>query len=512
MSFNPNAADLLVGIVGTGAMGRGIAQVAAQGGMHVQAFDENRAAATAARDHIGRMLDQQVQKGRLAADAAQAALERISLAGDLAELVQANVIIEAVVERLDVKQALFAKLDSLTGPDTILASNTSSIPITVIAAACQRPERVCGMHFFKPVPVMRLVEIIPGLKTATWVSDALASVGRRMAREPVLCTDSPAFLVNHVGRAFVPEAQRLLTEGIAAPADIDRILTGAPGFRIGPFALADLVGIDVQHAVMESIYGLFYNEPAFSPFPVSAQRVAAGLWGQKTGAGWFRYENGKKIEPPVEPAPTARPKSVWLQKSAHHAELQTPLLELCTAAGVSLETGEAPSGEALIVVTPIGYDLTSAIVDLKLEGARAVAIDVLFGMKGPRTLMVTPATDPAFRDAAHGLLAADGQPVVVINDSPGFVAQRVVAMIVNIGCGVAQRGIASPADIDKATKLGLSYPFGPLEWGDRLGARRVLFILERLQAFYGEPRYRPSPWLKRRAALGLALATPEGRG
>jgi 3-hydroxybutyryl-CoA dehydrogenase len=132
-------------------------------------------------------------------------------------------------------------------------------------------------------------------------------------------------------------------------------------------------------------------------------------------------------------------------------------------------------------------------------------------MKGPRTLMVTPAADPAFRDAAHGLLAADGQSVVAINDSPGFVAQRVVAQIVNIGCGVAQRAIATPADIDKGTKLGLGYPFGPLEWGDRLGAGRVLHILERLHAFYGEPRYRPSPWLKRRAALGLPLSAPEGR-
>jgi 3-hydroxybutyryl-CoA dehydrogenase len=509
----PRLPDLLVAVVGTGSMGRGIMQVAAQGGMRVLAFDEKPEAAKAAVTHIAKMIETQVAKGRLAADAGQAALDRIGLAHDLAALAEANVIIEAIVERLDVKQALFARLDAMTGPDTIIASNTSSLPITAIASACQvRPERVCGMHFFNPVPLMRLVEIIPGLKTAAWVSEAQSSLARRMAREPVLCTDSPAFLVNHVGRAFVPEAQRLLSEGIASVADIDRILTGAAGFRIGPFALADLVGIDVQHAVMESIYGLFYNEPAFSPFPISAQRVAAGFYGQKTGAGWFRYENGKKIEPAVAAAPTARPKSVWLRRSAGHAELQAPLIELLSAGGATLETGEAPSAEALIVVTPIGYDLTSAVVDLKLEARRTVAIDVLFGMKGPRTLMVTPATDPKFRDAAHGLIAADGQSVVVINDSPGFVAQRVVAMIVNIGCGVAQRGIASPADIDKATKLGLSYPFGPLEWGDRLGAGRVLFILERLQAFYGEPRYRPSPWLRRRAALGLPLATSEGRG
>ena len=158
------------------------------------------------------------------------------------------------------------------------------------------------------------------------------------------------------------------------------------------------------------------------------------------------------------------------------------------------------------------WDLTTAVVDLKLDPERCVAVDVLFGMKGPRTLMVTPATAPSMRDAAHALLAADGQGVVVINDSPGFVAQRVVAMVVNIGCGVAQRAIATPADIDKGTKLGLGYPFGPLEWGDRLGRGRILHILERLQAFYGEPRYRPNPWLKRRVALGLPLSAPEGRG
>jgi 3-hydroxybutyryl-CoA dehydrogenase len=182
-----------------------------------------------------------------------------------------------------------------------------------------------------------------------------------------------------------------------------------------------------------------------------------------------------------------------------------------TRAGANIETGDKPSKQALIVVTPVGWDLTTAVVDLKLDPVRSVAVDVLFGMKGPRTLMVTPATDPAMRDAAHALLAADGQSVAVINDSPGFVAQRVVAMIVNIGCGVAQRAIASPADIDKGTKLGLGYPFGPLEWGDRLGAGRILHILQRLQAFYGEPRYRPSPWLKRRVALGLPLSAPEGR-
>jgi 3-hydroxybutyryl-CoA dehydrogenase len=511
MPFDPNAANVRVGVVGTGSMGRGIMQVAAQGGMRVVAYDEKPGAAEAAKTYIAKTLDGLAQKGRLPDEDAKAAVERIMIAKSFDEVAKADIVIEAIVERLDVKQAVFAKLDQLAGPDTVIASNTSSIPITAIASACKRPERVGGMHFFNPVPLMRLVEIIPGLKTAPWVTEAMTAIGRRMTREPVLCTDSPAFLVNHVGRAFVPEAQRILSESIATAAEIDRILTGAPGFKMGPFTLADMVGIDVQHSVMESIYALFYNEPAFTPFPLSAQRVAGGLYGRKTGAGWYVYKDGEKVEPPLPPAPAARPKSVWVSPSAHHADLQAPLIELFGRAGVAVETGAKPSLQALIVVTPVGWDLTTAVMDLKLDAKRAVAVDVLFGMKGPRTLMVTPATDPAMRDAAHCLLAADGQPVVVINDSPGFVAQRVVAQIVNIGCGVAQRAIATPADIDKGTKLGLGYPFGPLEWGDRLGAGRVLFILERLQAFYGEPRYRPSPWLKRRVALGLPLSAPEGR-
>ncbi len=511
MPFDPDASDLTVAVIGTGTMGRGIVQVSAQGGMRVIAYDEKPGAAQAAKDYIAKTLSGLVEKGRVPEADAKAAIDRIVVAKDMADVSKAKVVIEAIVEQLAAKQALFAKLEAVVGPEAILASNTSSIPITAIASQLKHPERVGGMHFFNPVPLMRLVEIIPGLKTAQWVTDAMMALGRRMTREPVLCTDSPAFLVNHVGRGFVPESQRILTENIAGAADIDRILTGAPGFKMGPFALADMVGIDIQHSVMESVFAQFYGEPAFAPMNLSAlarggraagpqvRRRVVPVRGRQGGdaaraactAGAAEVGMGVPEPQPRRPAGAAdRPlQTGWRRRGA----------------------GDKPSAEALIVINPIGYDVTTAVAEVKLDGKRTVAVDVLFGMKGPRTLMVTPATDPAMRDAAHGLLAADGQPVVVINDSPGFVAQRVVAMIVNIGCGVAQRGIATPADIDKATKLGLGYPFGPLEWGDRLCAGRVLFILERLYKFYGEPRYRPNPWLKRRAMLGLPLTTPEGR-
>lgn len=510
MPFDPHAKDLTVAVIGTGTMGRGIVQVAAQGGMHVIAYDEKPGAATVAKDYIAKILNGLVDKGRVTAADAKATLERIAIGHSLEDCAKAHVVIEAVIERLDVKQSLFQRLDQLCDPKIILASNTSSLPVTAIAAKCVHPERVGGMHFFNPVPVMKLVEVIGGLKTAPWVTDALMAIGRRMTREPVMCVDSPGFIVNHAGRAYTTENPRILTEGIASFSEIDRILTGAPGFKLGPFALADMVGIDVGFPVMESIYQQFQHEPAYAPNPLSALRAAGGLYGQKTNAGWYDYKDNKRIEPEIAPAPTKLPKSVWIWPSKDHADLIAPLAEMFKKSGTTLEAGEKPSAGALVVLCQIGYDLTTAVHELKLDGKRTVSVDVLFGLKGPRTLMVTPATDPGMRDAAHALLASDGQSVIVINDSPGYVAQRTVAMIVNVGCNIAQRGIASPGDIDKGAKLGLGYPFGPLEWGDHIGPDRILFILERLHTFYRDPRYKPSPWLKRRVLLGLPLATPDG--
>jgi 3-hydroxybutyryl-CoA dehydrogenase len=510
MALDAAKKNLTVAVIGTGTMGRGIVQVSAAGGMHVIAYDEKTGGAEAAKDFCARMLERNAEKGQMSPEEAKAATARIHVASSLAECAKADVVIEAVFERLDIKQDLFEKLDAVCGPNVILASNTSSLPVTAIAARTRHPERCAGMHFFNPVPLMRLVEVIPGLKTAPWVSEALMAVGRRMTREPVLCVDSPGFLVNHIGRGLGPETQRILQEGIASIDEIDRILTGAPGFRMGPFTLGDMVGIDVGNAAMASMYEQFFHEPAYAPSPLMALRAAGGMYGQKSGSGWYTYKDGKKVEPQRKPVPAIRPQSVWVRPSDHNQDLQEPFLAYLKAQGFSLETGSTPSPRALIVLTPIGYDVTTAVAELKLDGARTVAVDVLFGLKGPRTVMVSPATAPEYRDMALSMMGADGQPAIAINDSPGFVAQRAVAAIINVGCNVAQRGVGVPADIDKGAKLGLGYPFGPIEWGDLLGPKRVLFILERLQAFYKEPRYRPSPWLKRRVMLGLPLSAPEG--
>jgi 3-hydroxybutyryl-CoA dehydrogenase len=256
---------------------------------------------------------------------------------------------------------------------------------------------------------------------------------------------------------------------------------------------------------MESIYRQYYEEPRYRPSPLTGQRVAAGLFGRKSGRGFYRHADGKQEQVPEPPAPTARPASVWVSR----AELGGKLTELLRPLGAHIDHGARPAAQSLCLVAPLGCDATTAALEEELDPARTVAVDCLFATDKRRVLMTTPVTNPAMRAAAHGLFAGDGVPVTVIRDSPGFVAQRVIAQIVNIACDIAQQRIASPADIDAAVTLGLGYPQGPLAWGDSIGASRILAVLEALHLFYGDPRYRASPWLKRRARLGVSLLTDE---
>jgi 3-hydroxybutyryl-CoA dehydrogenase len=337
------------------------------------------------------------------------------------------------------------------------------------------------------------------------VGDALAALAVRFGHRPVRAKDTPGFIVNHAGRGYGTEALRILGEGIAEFHDIDRILRDAAGFRLGPFELLDLTGLDVSHPVMESIFRQYYDEPRYRPSPITGQRVNAGLFGRKSGRGFYGHAGGKQQDVPESPAPNARPESVWVSP----AELGGKLTELLRPLGAHIDRGARPSAASLCLVAPLGHDATTAALEEELDPARTVAVDCLFPTDKRRTLMTTPLTTPEMRAAAHGLLAADGVPATLIHDSPGFVAQRVIAQIVNIACDIAQQRIASPADIDAAVTLGLGYPRGPLAWGDAIGAEKILRILDRLLEFYGDPRYRASPWLKRRARLGVSLLTLE---
>ena len=492
--LDPKRSDLVAGVAGAGTMGRGIAQVLAQCGARTLLFDAQPGAARKAKDSIAQALGKLVEIGRLPAGDADHTVGRIEVVESLSALAPCQVIVEAIVEDLQAKRSLFSTLEQTVKEDCILASNTSSLSVTAMAAACKRPGRVAGYHFFNPVPVLKIVEVVDGVQTERWATDALTGLARRFGHTPVRCKDTPGFIVNHAGRAFVPESLRVLSEGVADFATIDRILVDAAGFRLGPFGLMDLVGLDVAHAVMKSMYQQYFEEPKYRPSFLAEPRVAAGLLGRKTGRGWYEYENNnpKKIDEPQ--APGSRPSAVWAVPE---------LKELMVDLGAKPEL--KPTPDALCFVAPLGADVTTTALELGLDPARTVAVDPLFGFTKRRTLMRGPATSQLAVDAAHGLLASDGVPVSVINDSPGFVAQRVVAHIVNVGCDIVQMRIATPEDLDRAVVLGLGYPRGPLAMGDALGPKRILAVLEAMHDFYQEPRYRPSPWLRRRAALGVSL-------
>jgi 3-hydroxybutyryl-CoA dehydrogenase len=508
MSFDASRPDLTVGVIGTGAMGRGIAQVAAAGGMKVLMTDSRPGAAHEARDFIEKMLARAAEKGSVSKEDAAAAIQRLQVVDGPADMKACHVVIEAIVENLDAKRQLFGELEAIVSADCILASNTSSLSVTTIAAKLRTPQRFAGFHFFNPVPLMKLVEVIDGLQTENWVADALMTIGRRMTREPVRCTDAPGFLVNQVGRGFTLEAAHLVSEGIATFPDVDRVMRDVGGFRMGPFELMELTGLDVTHPASELIYRQFFEEPRYRPNLIMRARYEAGVLGRKSKKGFYNYDAEMKPIVPPEPAPPAAyPGNVWVSPAEPNGH--AALTELLRKMGASMETGPKPSASALILVTPIGEDATACAVEQALDPKRTVAVDTLFPMAKRRTLMGTPLTDHVYRNAAHGLLASDGVPVTVCRDSPGFIAQRIVAMIVNIGCSIAQSRTAQPGDIDKAVTLGLNYPNGPLKFGDVLGAARVYRVLDSMYRIYGDPRYRPSIWLTRRARLGVSLLTPE---
>lgn len=508
MAFDANRADLCVGVIGTGAMGRGIVQVSAAGGMHVLMMDTRPGAADEARDFVAKMLQRAAEKGSMSKADADAATARIRVAQSLADFKDCHMVVEAIVENLDAKRALFADLENVVKPDCILATNTSSMSVTTIAAKLKTPQRFAGLHFFNPVPLMKLVEVIDGLLTENWVSEALMVIGKRMTREPVRLTDAPGFLVNQVGRGFTLEASHLVYEGVSNFVDVDRVMRDVCGFRMGPFELMDLTGLDVTQPASVLIYNQFFQEQRYRPNLIMQSRYEAGVLGRKSKKGFYDYDAEMKPGVAPEPAaPTAKPSSVWVSKAEPQGhEVLTALL---TKLGATIETGAKPSAKALILVTPIGKDATTCAVEEGLDPKRTVAVDTLFPMVKRRTIMGTPLTDAAMKEAAHGLLASDGVPVTICRDSPGFIAQRIVAMIVNIGCSIAQSRTAQPSDIDKAVVLGLNYPNGPLKFGDVAGVERIYQVLATMNSIYADPRYRPNIWMRRRAQLGVSLLTPE---
>jgi 3-hydroxybutyryl-CoA dehydrogenase len=507
-------ANATVAVIGAGAMGAGIAQVAALAGHRVQLHDTRFGAADAAKTGIADALAKQVAKGRLSQADADAAVGRIATVVTLPDACMAQLVIEAIVEDAGAKRELFSRLENVVAPDCILATNTSSLSITELAAGLAHPGRVVGMHFFNPVPMMPLVEIVRGLATSPDVAETTFATAVAWGKAPVRAASTPGFIVNRCARPFYGEGLRLLAEGAADAATIDAVLREAGGFRMGPFELMDLIGLDVNFAVTRSVWEGFFRDPRYAPSVRQQELVAAGWLGRKSGRGFYDYgPQAARAEPHREPA-GPMPGAVTLHGDIGIA---SPLADRMAAAGVSIERARADSrfpGGALHIAGKAG-GAWLAMTDGRTATSRVVATGVrdlvLFDLAhdfatAPR--LAAARADSCSDDAwasAVGALAAAGIAVSRVDDVAGLIVMRVVCALANEAADAVVQRVAEPASIDIAMRQGVNYPRGPLAWGDAVGVATVRDVLANLAGHYGEDRYRISPLVARRATTGGTL-------
>jgi 3-hydroxybutyryl-CoA dehydrogenase len=501
MSEHPPSLDT-IGVIGAGAMGAGIAQAALAAGLKVILCDSSHAALAKARAEVQARLARQAQKGQIPAELAAAAEQRLVLTERVQALAPAQFVIEAIVEELEAKRRLFSLLEEIVPADTVLATNTSSLRVAAIARLCRHRDRICGLHFFNPVPLMRLVEVVRAADTSEHTMQRALALAERLGKTAVRVRDVPGFLVNLLGRAYVTEALQIEHEGVASVATIDRIMREAAGFRMGPFELMDLTGIDVNFPATRAVYEGFQHDPRLKSTVLHESLFLAGQLGRKSGRGFHDYREGAaaaaEAEHPGAAAAAGAGLTAWVAEDARG-------FELLSERGVKLVDAEEAE---VMLVSPTGEDAATAAARLRLDPARLVAVDFLGREQAFLTVMSPLGAQAAARKLAT-FLRGKGLSVAVIKDSPGFIAPRILAMVVNLACEVAQIGIGTPEDIDVAMRLAQNYPRGPFEWGEWLGARRVHDTLRKIQEVTGSDRYRPSLWLRRRALLGLPLRTTE---
>ncbi len=493
-------------VVGAGIMGAGIAQVAAQAGHAVWLFDARTGAAAEGKAKLAASLQGLVAKGKMDAAVVDQLVTRITPLAALADAAAAGLVVEAIVEDLAAKRGLFAQLEGIVSADCVLATNTSSISVTAIANGLARPQRLVGMHFFNPVPLMKLVEVVAGLQTDVDVAAAIFELSKAWGKVPVHARSTPGFIVNRIARPYYAETLALLLEQAATPQVLDACLKGA-GFRMGPCELMDLIGHDTNFAVTRSVFEANYFDRRYMPSLVQREMVDGGLFGRKTGQGFYRYPQGAAALPvAVHEAPaTARVVTVHGQGALADA------LEQAAAAALAAQ-GWGPAREP-----------TSAWVGMVIDGAHLVltdgrCADELAATLGTQELAVfdrpvrapaPPGTalayalaggaSPAWQAQAPAWLAALGFAPLQVADAPGLVVARTVAMLINEAADAVLQGVCSPEGADAAMKLGVNYPAGPFEWLAGWNAGEVCNLLDALDAHYRGERYRASPWLRQRA-------------
>ncbi len=484
-----------VGVVGAGTMGIGICEVAAAHGQQVKLFDVNGDFAKSAVEQMSNRLDARVAKGKITAQDKDELLSRVVVVDTLSAFAEMDLVVEAIIENIEIKQQLFQKLEDICSSKTLLSSNTSSISITAIAAGMKQPERLFGLHFFNPAPVMKLVEVISGLLTDPEHIQTGKTLCEFWGKVPVVAQSSPGFIVNRVARSFYGEPLKMMQEQMADAATLDAVMTGAAGFRMGPFALMDLIGIDINYSVSQSVYAAMYNDPRFRPSLIQAEMVAAGTLGRKSGRGFYRYDGGDNQQhASFEPNQSA-PASITMPVDLGVLE---PLFENMDDTGIEVLPGDdIQVGHCMVLLTEgakasdvqqyfADSGLSVALVDWSFDYAKASAVNLTFSSD-------VSASDQA---AVIGLFQSLGKQVLLCLDQPGMVAMRTIAMLVNEAADAVFNGVCSAADVDLAMRYGVNYPKGLLAFADDMGWAWLDGGLSNLQRWFGDDRYRRSPYIQ----------------
>jgi 3-hydroxybutyryl-CoA dehydrogenase len=497
-------------------MGAGIAQIACLGGFETRLHDPVPEALAGGEERLRTALVKGAERERWSRKEAEQAAGRLQVSPQLNDLADCDLIIEASPEDLALKRDLFAKLADACGPETVLATNTSSLSVAAIAAGVPGPQRVVGMHFFNPPALMKLVEVVAGPESSEAALRLVTEVGERMGRTPVRAADEIGFLANRCARPFSLEALRLLGDRIADAETIDRICRVGGGFRMGPFELTDLVGIDVNFEVAKSFWEQSFHEPRWQPHPIQQQMVSAGRLGRKSGRGYYDYSREPYREKDPEPRP-AQDRGIpgRIRASSDHRSPSAPWEEMPHVDVV----GEGELADALRGLAPGGEDgprlilLAEGRVSELDEAGTSVGFHLFGPLEQARLVELTAGeyTPQRARDQAEAFFRALGLEVEWVADCPGLVLGRIVCQLVNEAAFALQKGIGRDADIDTAMRLGFNYPHGPLEWGDSIGLDHVLAVLDALHEELGEERYRAAPLLRRMVANG-ELGRSTGRG
>jgi 3-hydroxybutyryl-CoA dehydrogenase len=529
----------IIGVLGAGTMGAGIAQLAARSGARTLLYDPFAEALARGIQSAEEGLRKEMVKGRLSEEDAAAASERLQPVEDMSQLEPCELVIEAAPERLDLKHEMYAKLSAIVSQECVLATNTSSLLVTAIATAASNPRRVVGMHFFNPAPLMALLEVVAGVESSREAVAIAQATGEAMGKTVIVAKDGPGFIVNRCNRPFGLEALRLLQEQIADVQSIDRICRMQGGFRMGPFELMDLVGVDTGFEISQSFYAQSFGEPRWRPSMIAARQVAAGLHGRKSGRGYYDYTavDGAHREPdPPAPEPgTPGQDGEGVVVIAGAGVLADQLRAAASEAGYEVRSPHAPTGGVLpsLVLdcdaSPQTREPSSgnagqadrrglpqpqggARVLLCAQGSlgvldpggSAVGFHVLAPLADAGLVELTrsESSSPVAAARAERFFAALGKHVAWVGDAPGLVLGRIVCQVINESAFALGEGVGDARDIDTGMVLGLSHPHGPLEWADMIGLDHVLTVLGALCDEYREERYRPAPALRQLVHAG----------